>query len=78
MSSKNKKSSFPDWHDWAVGNTVRYLGSGQGGEDCYCHMTVGTDYLIQEAPDDMESMLVLDDDGDEISVLVGEFKWVKP
>ncbi|KAA0944855.1 hypothetical protein FQ186_29120 [Pseudomonas sp. ANT_H14] len=78
MSAKRKKLAPPHWAEWTVGNTIRYVGSGQGGEDCHCHMTVGADYLIHEAPDDMESMLVLDDDGDEISVLVGEFEWVKP
>lgn len=67
-----------DWKSWAVGNTVRYQGSGQDGEDCYCRMRKGSDYLIHEAPDDHESMVVLDDDGDELCVLVGEFKWIKP
>ena len=67
-----------DWQSWAVGNTVRYQGSGQDGEDCYCRMRKGSDYLIHEAPDDHESMVVLDDDGDELCVLVGEFKWIKP
>jgi hypothetical protein len=66
-----------DWRVWAVGDTVRYLGSG-GDEDRWCHarMTINSDYLIHEAPDEHESMLVLDDDGDEISVLVGEFEFV--
>ncbi len=66
-----------DWRVWAVGDTVRYLGSG-GDEDRWCHarMTIDGDYLIHEAPDEHESMLVLDDDGDEISVLVGEFEFV--
>lgn len=66
-----------DWRVWAVGDTVRYLGSG-GDEDRWCHarMTIGGDYLVHEAPDEHESMLVLDNDGDEISVLVGEFEFV--
>ena len=67
-----------EWKSWTVGNTVRYQGSGQDGEDCYCRMRKGSDYLIHEAPDDHESMVVLDDDGDELCVLVGEFKWIKP
>lgn len=75
---KAAQSGGQDWQAWAVGNTVRYQGSGQDGEDCYCRMTKGSDYLIHEAPDDHESMLVLDDDGDELCVLVGEFKWIKP
>lgn len=66
-----------DWRVWGVGDTVRYLGSG-GEEDRWCHarMTIDSDYLVHEAPDEHESMLVLDDDGDEISVLVGEFEFV--
>jgi hypothetical protein len=62
---------------WAVGDTVRYLGSGSPEEKwSFDRMTIGSDYLIHEAPDEHESMLVLDDDGDEISVLVGEFEFV--
>lgn len=66
-----------DWLDWSEGDTVRYIGSGQDGEDCYCRMTKDSDYYIHEAPDEYESMVVLDDDGDELCVLVGEFKWIK-
>jgi hypothetical protein len=40
-------------------------------------MTIDSDYLVHEAPDEHESMVVLDDDGDEIGVLVGEFEFVK-
>lgn len=65
-----------NWLDWSIGDSVRYNGSGQGGEDCYCRMTIASDYLIHEAPDEFEMMLVLDDDGDELGVLVGEFTWV--
>lgn len=75
---KQAEGGGDDWKSWAVGNTVRYQGSGQDGEDCYCRMRKGSDYLIHEAPDDHESMVVLDDDGDELCVLVGEFKWIKP
>ena len=64
------------WHSWSVGDTVRYLGSGEDNEDCYCRMMIGSDYLIHEAPDEFEMMLVLDDDGDELGVLVGEFEFI--
>ena len=66
------------WQEWKEGDTVRYLGSGCD-DDLWCHarMTIDSDYLIHETPDEMESMLVLDDDGDEIAVLVGEFKFIK-
>jgi hypothetical protein len=67
-----------DWRVWAVGDTVRYLGSGSLEEKwSFDRMTIGSDYLIHEAPDEDESMVVLDDDGDEIGVLVGEFEFVK-
>ena len=78
MSAENSKATQPYWSEWIVGNTVRYIGSGEGGKDCHACMTVGAKYLIHEEPDTQESMLVLDDDGDEICVLVGEFEWVKP
>lgn len=65
-----------NWLSWSVGDTVRYNGSGQDGEDCYCRMTLDSDYLIHESPDEFEMMLILDDDGDELGVLVGEFTWI--
>lgn len=66
------------WRDWSVGDTVRYIGSGDESElMCHARMTIGSDYFIHEAPDEHESMLVLDDDGDEIAVLVGEFEFIK-
>lgn len=66
------------WRDWSVGDTVRYIGSGDESElMCHARMTIGSDYLVHEAPDEHESMLVLDDDGDEIAVLVGEFEFIR-
>lgn len=64
------------WDSWSVGDTVRYLGSGEDSSDCYCRMTIDSDYLIHEVPDESEMMLVLDDDGDELGVLVGEFEFI--
>lgn len=64
------------WKNWAQGDTVRYMGSGEHGEDCHLCMTIGSDYLIHESPDEFETMIVLDDEGDEWSVLVGEFEHI--
>lgn len=63
------------WRSWQAGDKVRYIGSGEHGEDCHLRMTIGSDYVIHEEPDECETMVVLDDDGDEWSVLVGEFEW---
>jgi hypothetical protein len=62
----------PGWANWCAGDTVRYVSAG---DFIHARMTVGSDYLIQEVPDDHETMVVLDDDGDELGVLVGEFEW---
>jgi hypothetical protein len=84
MSITNTKAQGPvttglpdGWGSWAKGDTVRYIGSGEHGEMCHERMTVGSDYLIHEHPDSEQSMSVLDDDGDEISVLVGEFELIR-
>ncbi len=73
--AKADPANRSDWPSWQVGDTVQYLSAGDFVHD---RMTVGSHYLIHEAPDDHETMIVLDDDGDELAVLVGEFEWVKP
>lgn len=62
------------WKTWQAGDTLRYIGS-EG--ELYDRMTIGREYDIHEEPDEFQSMLVLDDDGDETGVLVGDFELIK-
>lgn len=65
---------YKPWVQWQVGDTVRYISSGGFIHD---RMTIDSDYFVYESPDEYETFLVLDDDGDELGVLVGEFKFMK-
>lgn len=61
------------YSQWKNEDTVRYIG-----EENFTHasLTVGKEYQIWESPNEFESFVVLDDDGDELGVLVGEFEFV--
>lgn len=78
ISALKPAEEVESWKQLAVGDTVEYLGSGDSREDCYSCMTIGNKYSITEAPDDFGTMVVLDDDGDEISVISGDFRRIKP
>ena len=59
------------WKSWEVGDEVIY--TGRAGEFEYGYITLYKTYPIVEAPDEYQMMLILDDDGDEYSVIVWDF-----
>ncbi len=62
-----------DWRSWRVGEPLIY--QPDEGDEGFVHasLTPGNEYAVHEVADEHETMVVLDDDGDELGVLVGEF-----
>lgn len=60
-----------DWKTWEIGDSVIY--TGRKGEPEYLYLTLFKSYPVVEGPDKYQNMLILDDDGDETTVIVCDF-----
>ena len=60
----------------SLGDLVRYVGDGEEGGFVHRDLTLGEVYEVVEDDDGFGTFLILDDDGDELAVLTGEFELI--